>query len=190
MKRIWGSPIRRLLSRGNTSPFTTFCCFFCAFTQSSSHGSCQPVRARVFAGRGVAPSAGPHQSPIRIKAAGGGHALMLSSRPLAITWPQKTIGAAPRPRRAITDLLAPTWVQPLGGSRRGRSRLHNALCKATCGLGQWPIRSGGYEPTPWQAHCPIPISSDVLIQTPWRSQTAPGLASHSNTPAPAYGPLP
>jgi hypothetical protein len=185
-----GSPIRRLLSRGNTSPCTTFWCFFCAFTQSSAPGSCQPVRARVFAGRGVVPSAGPHPSPIRIKAAGGGHAMTLSSRPLAMTWPQKTLGAAPRPRRAITDLLAPTWVQPLGGSRRGRSRLHNALCQATGGLGPWPIRSGGDEPTPWQAHGPIPLSSAILIQTPWRSQTAPGLAAHRHTPAPAYGPRP
>ena len=34
------------------------------------------------------------------------------------TWPQKTVGATPRPWRVITDLRAPVWVQPLAGSRR------------------------------------------------------------------------
>jgi len=48
----------------------------------------------------------------------GGSAVWPALPPPLATWlPQKTVGAMPRPKRAMTDRVAPMWVQPLGGSR-------------------------------------------------------------------------
>ena len=76
-------------------------------------------RAPVF-NRSVS-DAGPHQSPIRIKA------LEIFSGeifpPLAVSLPQKTVGTTPCPRFEDSQILGLTLsgVQPYAGSRRGRT---------------------------------------------------------------------
>jgi hypothetical protein len=66
-----------------------FVVFFCSCAQYDSHGLCQPLRAPVFGGCGVGAAPGPHQSPIRIKASGGGAVARTPCQPLAIAGPRK-----------------------------------------------------------------------------------------------------
>ena len=183
-----GSPIRRLLSRGYTLPIHIFLVFFSAPTHSMARMCSTNAYAPQFSLLVVSPRClGPHQSPIRIKAMGGCAVWHALPPPLATEWPQKTVGAMPRPHRARADRVAPRWVQPLGGSRHGRTRCHTFPCKATGGRGQRLIRSGGCQPPPSRAHCPSPSG---LIQRPWRSQRAPDRAGHRSRPVPVYAPPP
>ena len=104
--------------------------------------------------------------------------------------PQKTVGTTPRPRRVITALRAPVWVQPQAGSRRRRISRRTGSCEAGGGMGPRPIRSGGCQPTPSRAHGPSPLPSECLSQTPWLFQTGPDPSSYNNRLAPTYGPPP
>src|SRR5918912_4010681 len=63
------SPIRRLSSRGNTSPLHNFDIFFVAFRSAHSTPDWLSQTHPCFHSRGVGSDA-PHQSPIRIKASG------------------------------------------------------------------------------------------------------------------------
>ena len=69
MYEIKGTPIRRLLSMGKTSPLQTPVHFFC---RGMLHGiplpSCRLGRAWVFNGFGYSRLVAPHQTPLRIKA--------------------------------------------------------------------------------------------------------------------------
>ena len=185
---MMGSPIRRLLSRGYTLPIHIFLVFFSAPTHSMARMCSTNAYAPQFSLLVVSPRClGPHQSPIRIKAMGGSAVWPALPPPLATWLPQKTVGAMPRPKRAMTDRVAPMWVQPLGGSRHGLTRCRTFTYKVAGGMGQRPIRSGGCQPTPSRAHCPSPSG---LIQRLWRSQRAPDRASHSSRPVPVYAPPP
>jgi hypothetical protein len=185
--RRLGHPLEGSCQEGTLSLYTIFLRCFCSCVPYCSHVERQRLRTLVSL-LVVSPSClGPHQSPIGIKVMGGSALWQTLSPPLATLLPQKTVGAIPRPKRAITDLMAPVWVQPLGGSRHGRTRCRTSPCKVAGGLGQRPIRSGGCQPTPCRAHCPSPSH---LIQRPWRSQRARDRASHSSRPVPVYAPPP
>ena len=80
------------------------------------------VRAPVFVRFGV--GHGPHQSPIRIKAwEDAPHKEQRPSRPWQFPLPQKTVGTTPCPRFKDSQILwlSLAGVQPLSGSRRGRT---------------------------------------------------------------------
>jgi hypothetical protein len=169
-------------------PSTHFSCVFSTHTHSIPRMCSTNAYAPQFSLLVVSPRCmGPHQSSIRIKALGGSAVWHALPPPLATWLPQKTVGAMPRPTKAMPDRVAPMWVQPLGGSRHGRTRCRTFTCKVAGRMGQRLIRSGGCQPTPSRAHCPSPSG---LIQRPWRSQRAPDRASHSSRPVPVYAPPP
>jgi hypothetical protein len=188
--RGMGSPIRRLLSRGKIPPFTTCCCVFSAHLRRMTRmgrAHCYAPLISVVVVSGPQRVRTSHPSGSRPRE-GCHHADFLTAP--GHPWPQKTVGTTPRPRRVITALRAPVWVQPLAGSRRRRTSRRTGSCEADGGMGPLPIRSGGCQPTPSRAHGPSPLPSECLSQTPWLFQTGPDPASYNNRLAPTYGPPP
>jgi len=81
-----------------------------------------------------------------------------SSRPWQVCLPQKTVRTTPPPTVADSQILwlSLSGVQPLCGSRRGRTSRSQPPASCLSGTGQRLIRPCGCEPTPIRAHCPIP----------------------------------
>jgi len=141
------SPISRLRSSGRTSPLVLNILF--------PHGSHTPLEESPFPAPEfslVAVSTSlpeSHQSPIRIKA------WRDAGSPLAIHWPQKTIGTQARPNEWITDSVVAGWLQPLGGSRLGQLRVPHSFGEDE--QGQAAVQSGRVVvPTPIRAQPPVP----------------------------------
>jgi hypothetical protein len=152
-----GHPLEGSCQEGELSLYTIFLRFFCSCAPYYSHVERQRLRTLVFVTCGVVHLPGSAPVTHQDQGMGGSAIWQALSPPLATLLPQKTVGAIPRPKRAITDLVAPVWVQPLGGSRHGRTRCRTSSCKVAGGMGQRLIRSGGCQPTPCRAHCPSPI---------------------------------
>src|SRR6266498_2499893 len=88
-----------------------------------------------------------------------------SSRPWQVCLPQKTVGTTSPPTVADSQILwlSLSGVQPLCGSRRGRTSRSQPPASCLSGTGQRLIRLYGCEPTPIRAHCPIPTRVNLLL---------------------------
>jgi hypothetical protein len=84
---MWGHPLEGSCQEVKLRHAQLFVVFFCSCAPSDSPGLCPPRRAPVFGGCGVGAAPGPHQSPIRIKASGGGAVARTPCQPLAIAGP-------------------------------------------------------------------------------------------------------
>src|SRR6266576_3494849 len=111
---------------------------------------------------------GPHQSPIRFKA------WELSCErndlpPLAIVLPQKTVGTTPRPRYRIHKSRGSPFsgANPIVAHGVGvpSDQITIELSIFT-GMRQRPIKSCGFEPTPFPAYCPVPTEKLFLGKGP------------------------
>jgi len=63
--------------------------------------------------------------------------------PVAIHWPQKTVGTQAYPNEGITDPVVASWLQPLGGSRLRQLRGPPSCGEEVQRAGEGLIRSRG-----------------------------------------------
>jgi hypothetical protein len=140
------SPIRRLLSRGNTSPFHNFWHFSRCVPLGTPHPRVALADASVFSCAWCRlPCAAPvtHQDQGLVTSRSGAR-----RRPLASSMPQKTLGSLSCP---IVYSVQITWL-PRGSTfarahGRGVAPLGHAVAGHLYGLRPGRIRTGGYYPT-------------------------------------------
>jgi hypothetical protein len=134
--------MRRLLSRGNTSPCTTFGCVFLLMrTVCLSWVVPTMTRAGVrWMGCRLRRWSAPviHEDQGRRTGCRRADSLPAPGH----RWPQSPVGTTPRPRRVITDRWAPVWVQPRAGSRRRRTSCRKGSCEAG---GGWDRGQADYQ---------------------------------------------
>jgi hypothetical protein len=182
-------PIRRLPSRGNTSPFTQLLTFFRCVPLGTLHPRLVISDASVFSLLGVGCCCA---APATHQAQGSWTPRSRARRPpLAPSVPQKTLGSLPRPSGYILQM---TWL-PLGSNvsrahGRGVTRLHHPvgghMAQVETGTKQigWLLTSASPSLRS-QPNCRLNLSQK--LSSP---QKAPGLASCHNTLVPTYGPGP
>jgi hypothetical protein len=189
VKQLANAPIRRLLSRGKTLPYTTFDHVFpwraAWHTPPALWPQTPPgILACGVGGAGAAPATQQAQGLVTSR-------LRAKRLPLAPVVPQKTVSALPCP---IGYGAQRPWLP--GGARFHRAhgsgvpRLQNSeggpLAWGEAGMQQTVWCSPIFPPPlPPQPNRRLDLSSKL-----YRHPRAPGRAGGNHTPAPVYGPLP